>query len=340
MTATRGVGVRSATTPLTRPQKHDKRMSTSPGSGGSTRLGSLLTRWDYRYSPYLYILPFFVLFAVVGIAPLLYTTWVSLNDWNLIAGQGAFVGFDNYAAVLGKADFWIALRNTLSIFVITMVPHLVLGLLIAAALDRNLRGGTFWRMGVLVPYVVMPVAIALIFNSFFADQSGLANEMLTRVGLNPIGWHQDALASHVAIATMVNFRWLGNTALILLAGMQAIPRDLYEAASVDGASIPRQFFSITIPQLRPTLIFVILTMTIGGLQIFAEPRLFDFQGQGGPDKQWLTLPLYIYNLGWRDLDFGRASAASWLLFLIIVVFALINLFVSSRISHNEARKNR
>ncbi|GAB2832456.1 carbohydrate ABC transporter permease [Microbacterium insulae] len=297
------------------------------------------SRWDYRYSPYLYILPFFAIFAVVGIAPLLYTSWVALNDWDLISQEGAFVGFDNFAKVLGTSTFWVALRNTVSIFLITMIPHLVLALAIAYALDRNIRAATFWRMGVLIPYVVSPVAIALIFNSFFADQSGLFNTWLTQLGLSPIGWHTDTLASHVAIATMINFRWLGNTALIFLAGMQAIPRDLYEAANVDGAGAGRQFFSITIPQLRPTMIFVILTMTIGGLQIFAEPRLYDFQGQGGPNQQWLTLPLYIYNLGWRELDFGQASAASWLLFIIILVFALLNLFISSRIA-NEGRSKR
>jgi cellobiose transport system permease protein len=297
------------------------------------------SRWDYKYSPYLYILPFFAIFAVVGIAPLLYTSWVALNDWDLISQEGAFVGFDNFAKVLGTATFWVALRNTISIFLITMVPHLVLALAIAYALDRNIRAATFWRMGVLIPYVVSPVAIALIFNSFFADQSGLFNGWLTAIGLDPVGWHTDPLASHVAIATMINFRWLGNTALIFLAGMQAIPRDLYEAANVDGAGQARQFFSITIPQLRPTMIFVILTMTIGGLQIFAEPRLYDFQGQGGPNQQWLTLPLYIYNLGWRDLDFGQASAASWLLFIIILLFALLNLLISSRIA-NEGRRKR
>ncbi len=120
--------------------------------------------------------------------------------------------------------------------------------------------------------------------------------------------------------------------------MQAIPRDLYEAASVDGASSLRQFFSITIPSLRPTMIFVVLTMTIGGLQIFAEPKLFDFQGRGGPDSQWLTLTLYIYNQGWGNLDFGLAAAASWLLFLLIVVLALANLLLSSRISSDKGKK--
>ncbi len=300
--------------------------------------GQRVNRWDLKYSPYLYVLPFFIIFAVVGILPLIYTAWVSLNDWDLIGGAGAFVGFGNFVKVLDDGDFWVALRNTVSIFVITMVPHLIIGLAIAAALDRNLRAATFWRMGVLLPYVAMPVAIALIFNSFFADQFGLANAALGTVGLGPIGWHTDVLSSHAAIATMVNFRWLGNTALILLAGMQAIPRDYYEAASIDGAGGFRQFFSITIPQLRPTLIFVILTMTIGGLQIFAEPKLFDFQGRGGPDNQWLTLPLYIYNQGWGDLDFGTSAAASWLLFLLIIALGVVNLMISSRISNSE--KNR
>ena len=294
--------------------------------------GSRLTRWDARYSPYVYISPFFILFALVGVIPILYTAWVSLNDWDLIGGRGDFDGLANYARVLTDATFWVALRNTVSIFVITMAPHLVIALVIAAALDRSIRNATFWRMAVLVPYVVAPVAIVLIFNSFFADRSGLVNTTLTSIGLNPVGWHSDVLASHVAIATMVNFRWLGNTALILLAGMQAIPRDYYEAASVDGASRVRQFFSITIPQLRPTLIFVILTMTISGLQIFAEPKLYDFRGTGGPDDQWLTLTLYIYNTGWGDLNFGRAAAASWLLFLIIVVFGVVNLIISRRIA--------
>ena len=308
--------------------------SGSGGGPGKARAvhGSRLARWDYKYSAYVYVFPFFALFAIVGIVPLLYTAWVSLNDWNLIAGQGDFVGLDNFRTVLGQAAFWVSVRNTLSIFVITMVPHLIIGLAIAAALDRNIRNATFWRMGVLLPYVVMPVAIALIFNSFFADESGLVNSALTSIGLNPVGWHSDTIASHVAIATMVNFRWIGNTALILLAGMQAIPRDYYEAASVDGAGPFRQFLSITIPQLRPTMVFVVLTMTIGGLQIFAEPRLFDFQGKGGADNQWLTLTLYIYNQGWGNLDFGRAAAASWLLFLLIILVGLVNWFISSRIA--------
>lgn len=302
--------------------------------------GSRFARWDLKYSPYVYILPFFILFAIVGLFPLFYTGWVSLNDWSLIGGQGKFVGFDNFASVLGERDFWLAVRNTLSIFIIQVIPQLVVSLAIAAALDRNIRAGTFWRMAVLLPYIVMPVAVALIFGSLFADQYGLINQLIQSVGLPPVAWHSDVLASHIAIATMVDYRWTGYTSLILLAGMQAIPRDYYEAATLDGAGAFRQFTSITIPQLRGTLIFVVITATIGGLQIFDEPRLFDNGGTGGADGQWLTLTLYLYKLGWTDLDFGRASAVAWLLFALIVLIALINLLISSRVASNERRKNR
>jgi cellobiose transport system permease protein len=301
------------------------------------RLDARLSRWDVRYSPYAYILPFFILFAVVGMFPLLYTAWVSLRDWSLIGGQGDFVGLENFTSVLGERDFWIALRNTLSIFIIQVIPQLIIALAIAAALDQSIRNSVFWRMSALLPFVVMPVVVTLIFRSLFGDRYGLVNSLLGQVGIDPVAWHSNVLASHIAIATMVDYRWTGYAALILLAGMQAIPRDYYEAATIDGAGPLRKFFSITIPQLRPTLIFVIITATIGGLQIFDEPRLFDGEGRGGPDGQWLTMSLYLYNVGWTDLDFGRAAAVAWLLFVLIVIIGLVNLFISSKIATSDSR---
>ena len=291
-----------------------------------------LSRWDVKFSPYLYISPFFILFAITGLFPLVYTAWVSVHEWNLIGGQGDFVGLDNFAFVLQQTPFWVALRNTFSIFLISAVPQVAFALVVAAVLDQNLRAKTFWRMGVLLPFVVAPVAVTLIFSNMFGDQYGLINNMLGRIGLEPIGWHSEILPSHLAIATMVNFRWTGYTALILLAAMQAIPRDYYEAAMIDGAGVIRQFFSITIPQLRPTLIFVIVTSTIGGLQIFDEPRLYDQTGQGGASGQWMTITIYLYNLGWGQLNFGRAAAVAWLLFLIIVIVGLINVAITRSIA--------
>jgi cellobiose transport system permease protein len=295
-------------------------------------------RWDVKYSPYLFISPFFIVFALVGLFPLVYTGWVSLHSWDLLGGEGKWTGLDNFAFVLQQRQFWIALRNTLSIFLVSAVPQLVVATAIAAALDTNLRNKTFWRMSVLLPFVVMPVAVTLIFGSMFGERYGLVNRTLAEIGVGPIRWHTDPLASHIAIATMVNFRWTGYNALILLAGMQAIPRDLYEAATIDGATWVRRFFRITIPQLRPTIIFVIITATIGGLQIFDEPRLYDQNGLGGEDQQWMTMTIYLYKLGWTQLNFGRAAAVAWLLFLLIVAIGLINLAITRRIATAEAAR--
>ena len=210
-----------------------------------------LSRADVRWSPYLYISPFFVLFALVGLFPLGYTFVVSLNHWDLLSGPGEWIGLKNFTDELADPLFWNSMLNTLSIFVLSAVPQVTIALVLAALLDANLRGKTFWRMSVLLPYVVTPVAVALIFSSLFGETYGLINNLLGAVGIDPVQWKQNRLASHLAIATMINWRWTGYNALILLAAMQAVPRDLYESAALDGASAVRRFFSITIPSIRP-----------------------------------------------------------------------------------------
>jgi cellobiose transport system permease protein len=298
-----------------------------------------LSRWDVKVSPYLYISPFFILFAITGLFPLLYTGYISVHQWHTLGGQGDFVGLQNFNDVLGQTSFWKALRNTFSIFLLSSVPQVIAAIVIAAILNANIRAKTFWRMGVLLPYIVAPIAVGMIFGRIFADQYGLANGLIGLLGFEPIRWHSEVLPSHMAIATMVNFRWTGYNTLIFLAAMQAIPGELYEAAIIDGAGRLRQFFSVTIPQLRATIIFVVITSTIGGLQIFDEARAFDAQGTGGGDKQWLTLTMYIHELGWgNQLNFGRAAAVAWLLFLVIVAFGILNFVITSRISTSGTPK--
>ncbi|UZN01962.1 carbohydrate ABC transporter permease [Cellulomonas sp. S1-8] len=310
-----------------------RQLPDSPRDPRRVGFSQTLGRWDVKVSPYLYISPFFLLFALTGLFPLAYTAYVSVHDWHLLGGQGEFVGFENFAFVFQEPNFWKGLRNTFSIFLLSTIPQLMVAIVLAALLDANLRAKTFWRMGVLVPYVIAPVAVSLIFGKVFADQSGLANAMLGIIGIDPIKWHGDVLPSHLAVATMVNFRWTGYNTLILLAAMQAVPRDLYEAAVIDGATRLRQFLSITIPQIRPTLIFVVITSTIGGLQIFDEPRMFDQLGQGGGDRQWMTVTMYIYELGFgNSKSFGRAAAVAWVLFLIILAVGMLNFWLTRRIA--------
>ena len=265
--------------------------------------------------------------------PLGYTAWVSVHDWSLIGGKGEFVGLDNFREVLGNPYFTKQLVNTISIFLLSSVPQIVIAVVLAALLDNQLRGRTFWRMSILLPFVVSPVAIAIIFGSLYGDRYGLINELLGHVGIDPVGWHTERFASHVAVATMVNWRWTGYNALILLAAMQAVPRELYESAAMDGAGRVRQFVSITLPMIRPTMIFVVITSTIGGLQIFAEPRLFDETNarNGGSDRQFGTITMLIYDFGWQLRDLGRASATAWLLFVVICAFGIANFLLIRRI---------
>ena len=299
-----------------------------------------LSRFDTKASPYAYVAPFFLLFGLVGLFPLGYTFVVSLNDWNLLTGPGEWVGLKNFQTELADPFFWNALFNTLSIFLLSSIPQLVVAVAIAAVLDQNLRAKTFWRLSVLLPYVVTPVAVALIFSNIFGEKYGLANNLLEGLGLDPVLWKSEVLPSHLAIATMVNWRWTGYNALILLAAMQAVPRDVHESAAIDGAGSFRRFFSITIPSIRPTLIFVIITMTVGGLQIFTEAKLFDATSStpGGANRQYQTLVLYLWDMAFNRQSFGRASAIAWLLFLIVVLFGLLNFAISRRIATAEGRR--
>ncbi|WP_436035142.1 carbohydrate ABC transporter permease [Microbacterium sp. LjRoot45] len=317
--------------PATRPRTTDD----GPRAPRVISFSQKLSKWDIKFSPYLYISPFFLMFAVVGLFPIAYTAVISFMDWDLIRNSGEFIGFDQYVWILTQPHFWTALRNTFSIFVLSSVPQLILAIFIAAVLDRNIRAKTFWRMSVLLPFVVAPVAVGLIFTAIFADNFGLVNNWLTSIGLTPIPWHKDPFWSHIAIATMVNYRWTGYNTLILLAAMQAVNRDFYEAATVDGAGPVRQFFSITLPSLKPTLIFVIITSTIGGLQIFDEPRVFDQFGRGGAAQQWLTISLYLYDIGWGQWNFGRAAAMAWILFIIILLIGLLNLLITRTLVRDE-----
>jgi len=311
-------------------------------------------RLDVKLSPYLYIAPFFLLFALTGLFPLLFTAYIATRQWNTLTGDGglAICGatcdngnaasiFGNFQWVLHQPVFWIALRNSFSIFLLSTIPQLIIALILAAILDANLKAKTFWRMGVLLPYIIAPSAAGIIFAQIFSDQQGLVNTLFNWLGLPTVRWHASTLFSHIAIATIVNYRWIGYNTLILLAAMQAIPRDVYEASVVDGASRIRQFFSVTIPLLRPTLIFVIITSTIGGLQIFDEVQMFsEAANYGGSNNQFMTVSLLLWRTGFLQTtpgqpNLGRAAAIAWFLFLIVVAIAILNFLITRRISSTE-----
>ena len=294
-----------------------------------------LSRWDVKVSPYLYVAPFFIVFGIVGLFPLLYTAYVSLFHWKAGDDNPDFIGLNNFKELFADTQFWNALENTVSIFLLSSIPQIIIAVGLAALLSSRLRGATGWRVGILLPYAASLVALGIIFSNLFGPKYGLINGLLQTIGLDPVDWQANRLASHTAIAIMVNWRWTGYNALIVLAAMQAIPKELHEAALIDGAGAARRFFSVTLPLLKPTLIFVTITSTIGGLQIFTEPKLFDAMpgsNNGGSTNQFQTVTLYLYQSAFENYNLGYASAIAWVLFVIIVIIALVNFFLTGRLT--------
>ncbi|SDT77430.1 carbohydrate ABC transporter permease [Actinoplanes derwentensis] len=297
-----------------------------------------LYRFDTKTVPYLLIAPFFVLFAIFGLFPIIFNGIVALRHWRLddptLTG---WAGAENFTKLLGDSDFWDALINTFGIFLLSTVPQLLIALIIANLLNRKLRGATFWRIGILLPYVTPVAASTLVFAIFFSRDYGMANWLLSLVGFGqeqPLDWRASTWSSWIAIATMVNWKWIGYNALLYLSAMQAIPKDVYEAAAVDGAGPWKQLWRITVPMIQPVVLFTVILSTIGGLQLFSEPMLFDENpalANGGYDHQYRTIAQLIYKVGWRDLNLGYAAAMSWALFLIILVVAAVNALATRRL---------
>jgi cellobiose transport system permease protein len=307
-----------------------------------------LYRFDLKYIPYLFIAPFFILFTVFGIFPLLFNGVVAFRTWRLDEpDRDGWAGWANFARLPQDAEWWNALINTLGIFVLSTVPQLFLALLLANVLNRQLRGQTFWRVSALLPYITPVAAAALVFAVVFDRDNGIANWLLSLVGVDTVpgdaqgvDWRAHKWSSWMALATMVNWKWTGYNALIYLAAMQSVPRDLYEAAAIDGASPWRQLWRITVPMIRPVIIFTVVLSTIGGFQLFTEPMLFDTNAQaatGGAGGQWQTVAQLIYKVGWRDLNLGYAAAMSWVVFLIIVLLAAVNAVLANRLGGGRAR---
>lgn len=309
--------------------------SHSPDKEGR-RSAKLSRRWqrDARWSPYAFVAPFFLLFAAFGLFPLIYTGWASLHQVELTAPTDMnWVGLKNYTRIFDDDFFWNAAQNTLTIGIISTVPQLMIAMGIAHILNYKLRASTFWRVAMLAPYATSIAAATLVFVLLFGRDYGMINWALGAVGIDPIGWQDDKWPGQIAVSTIIIWRWTGYNALIYLAAMQAIPQDLYESAALDGASRWRQFLHVTLPSLRPTILFTVVVSTIGASQVFGEPLLFDPNkgASGGAEHQFQTLGLYLYEQGWINQHLGRASAIAWTMFAILIVIGLINQLISRRL---------
>jgi cellobiose transport system permease protein len=291
------------------------------------------SKLDLALSPYAYVAPFFLIFFAFGLFPLLYTGWVSLHDVTLQnTDEMTWVGLDNYSRLVHSDRFWNALLNTFTIGVISTVPQLLMALGLAHVLNYKLRGSTFFRVSMLMPYATSVAAATIVFAMLFGRDFGLVNWFLGLFGVANIDWESGRWSSQIAISAIVTWRWTGYNALIYLAAMQSVPKELYDAAEVDGANRWQQLRHVTIPGIKPTIVFTVVISTIGATQLFGEPLLFGGAGgyRGGADHQYQTLGLLLYEQGWFNFQLGRAAATAWTMFLIILVAVGVNALLASR----------
>lgn len=285
------------------------------------RSAGLLTRAGRQTTPYLFISPFFVGFIVLQLLPILFSLVLGLAEWDGM-GDIRFVGLNNFALMVRDARFWNAFRVTLIITGVCTVLGTVGSLLLAVLLDRL----PDWLASVLravffLPSVTSVVVIAYVWKQLYNADAGFFNTALNLVGLPSRNWLTDPSLALPCLIVMLIWAGLGWDALIITAGLRSIPEDLYDAAKVDGANAWREFWHVTLPLLRPTLTFVVVTSVIYLWGLFAQPQLLT---GGGPLRGTQTLALYLYDTGFRYHKFGYASAMAVALSFMMFVSSYLN----------------
>jgi cellobiose transport system permease protein len=289
--------------------------------------------------PYLFSLPFLLAYFLFSLFPMLYSLELSFFDWNGI-GEKTFIGIQNYIDLFTKDPLFLkSLGNTVILMAFSTPITVFLGLGVAYLLFDIGRGKRIYQTVNFFPYITTPVAIGFIFSYLFDWQSGYINKILTGLGAldEPFFWLGSEVASKVIIVIMVVWRYLGYYMTIYLAAMTSMPSEVYEAAQVDGASSFKIFTRITIPMLKGTTRFLVITSLIGGLQMFEEPKLL-FSGwaalgngqTGGPGYTALTTVWKFYNDAFSlDSRLGYGSAIAYTLFIFIMIFSIIGFKISN-----------
>jgi multiple sugar transport system permease protein len=284
------------------------------GLRGSRGRGPLASeeRWGY-----LFVAPVVVGLTILSAGPILASLAISLSDWDLLTAPG-FVGLDNFARLVEDRRFASALRNTV-FYVVASVPiGMVIALGLAVALNRAIAGISLIRTMYFLPLVTSAIAVGLVWAWIYSPANGLLNQLL---GLPPQKWISDPFWAMPAIVAMSVWQGLAASTIIFLAGMQAIPEALYDAAEVDGAGARQRFRYVTLPLLTPSLFFTGILNLIGSFQVFDQ--IFVLARPGQPTTATVTLVYFIYENGFRNFKMGYASAASWVLFLIVATLTIL-----------------
>jgi multiple sugar transport system permease protein/alpha-1,4-digalacturonate transport system permease protein len=305
-------------------------ITTAAESAVSARPGGR-RRSRHRMRTYLigwsFILPNLIGFGVLTLYPVLTLFYISFTNWDIF-GTAHWIGIANYQRLVSDNQFHTALLNTLYYCAITIPLTLVTSLSLALLLNTKLRGVMFFRTAAFFPYITSIVAIAVVWNLLFSPQYGPVNEVLRALGIaHPPGWLTSDDWAMPAVAIISTWRDMGYYMVLFLAGLQAVPRELHEAARVDGANAFQRFVSVTVPMLRPTTFFVIVILTINSFKVF---DLILVMTQGGPGTSTLVLSQFIYRVGFTEYHFGYASAASVVLFLLAIVTTIVQFAVNRR----------
>jgi multiple sugar transport system permease protein len=268
-----------------------------------------------------FLAPFLVLYALFLIGPSAYGLVMSFFNTSLVkGGLGSFAGLSNYAAAFGDPQFWSSLWHTAWFTILTTPPLVILALVFALLADRARKGRWFFRLAFFAPYVLPSAVVALIWNWVYTPDLGLLADVVTRIGLTPPVWLGDPNWAMISVALTTVWWTMGFNFVLYLAGLQDIPRDLYEAASIDGATPWQQITRITVPLLGRTTTLVAVLQVIASLKVFDQIYLMT---SGGPDFATRPTIQYIYDVGFTDYRVGYGSAVSMLLFVLILVVSLV-----------------
>ncbi len=297
--------------------------NTAPKTNGLTR-GVRHANWFSRYVRYrhfyLFISPFFLLFAVFGLFPLLFSFCLSFVNWNGLTAM-RWVGLQNFRLMLGDEMLGTALWNTLIIGLLYIPPMLVMAFLLAQLLNAKwLQLKAFWRAAVFLPCVTPMVVISIVFSLIFSSEKGILNYVLSVIHILPVPWLTSEQWSKTSIAILVIWRWTGYNMILMTAGLQGIPVETYEAAAIDGANSFQRMMNVTVPLMMPTFRFCILLSLLGTMYMFDE--IFVLTNGGGPGTSSLNVGMYLFDLAFQDFKFGYASCVAYTIAAVVLIVTL------------------
>lgn len=275
----------------------------------------------------LFVLPAFIPLCVFWLYPICRAIWISFTNWDFMSPSYNLVGLTNYLAVFNDGRFYEALINTIVFTAGTLIPTIVLGLLLALALSKKFHGSEILKFIIFSPWITPTVAISIVWTWIFQPDGGLANQILNFFHLPGLKWISSSDTAMLSVILVTVWKSLGYAMIFYLSALEKVPKDLYEASSIDGAHGLRQFFNITLPSISPTTFFLTIITMINSLQAYDQIQILT---QGGPSGSTRTLLYMYYQLGFEEFSMGKASAVATIMMIITVALSIFQFRYSKK----------